>query len=98
MLEKTLNAQQMLAFGWRIPFLVSAVLVVIGLYVRHHLQETPLFQLAQENDTTTKTPLKELFSDYWKDIVKGTFIMGNICDVLYFDDVVFSVCDDSTGL
>lgn len=82
-LEKTLSAQQMLVFGWRIPFLVSAVLVVIGLYVRHHLQETPLFQLAQENDTTTKTPLKELFSDYWKDIVKGTFIMGGTYAMFY---------------
>lgn len=82
-LEKTLSAQQMLVFGWRIPFLVSAVLVVIGLYVRHHLQETPLFQLAQENDTTTKTPLKELFSNYWKDIVKGTFIMGGTYAMFY---------------
>ena len=82
-LEKLLTPQQMLAFGWRVPFLVSAVLVVIGLYVRLHLQETPLFQMAQENDTTTKTPLKELFSCYWKDIVKGTFIMGGTYAMFY---------------
>ena len=37
-LEKTLDQSQMLTFGWRIPFLVSAVLVVIGLYVRQHLE------------------------------------------------------------
>lgn len=82
-LEKTLNQQQMLSFGWRIPFLVSAVLVVIGLYVRRHLQETPLFKLAQENDKTTKAPLKEVLSSNWKEIVKGTFIMGGTYAMFY---------------
>lgn len=42
-------------------FLASAVLVVIGLYVRRRLQETPLFKLAQERDNTTASPLREVF-------------------------------------
>lgn len=83
LLANSLTEQQMLAFGWRVPFLVSAVLVVIGLYVRRHLEETPLFKLAQENDNTTKTPLKEVFQSNWKEIVKGTFIMGGTYAMFY---------------
>lgn len=75
-LEKTLTPTQMMSFGWRVPFWASAVLVVIGLYVRHRLQETPLFKLAQERDNTTRSPLKEVFKENWREILKGTFLMG----------------------
>lgn len=75
-LEKTLTPAQMMSFGWRVPFWASAVLVVIGLYVRRRLQETPLFKLAQERDNTTRSPLKEVFKNNWREILKGTFLMG----------------------
>lgn len=75
-LEKMLTPAQMMSFGWRVPFWASSVLVVIGLYVRHRLQETPLFKLAQERDNTTHSPLKEVFKENWREILKGTFLMG----------------------
>ncbi|MFR0602083.1 MFS transporter [Limosilactobacillus mucosae] len=75
-LEKMLTPAQMMSFGWRVPFWASSVLVVIGLYVRHRLQETPLFKLAQERDNTTRSPLKEVFKENWREILKGTFLMG----------------------
>ena len=75
-LEKVLTPAQMMNFGWRVPFWASSVLVVIGLYVRHRLQETPLFKLAQERDNTTRSPLKVVFKENWREILKGTFLMG----------------------
>lgn len=75
-LEKMLTPAQMMSFGWRVPFWTSSVLVVIGLYVRHRLQETPLFKLAQERDNTTRSPLKVVFKENWREILKGTFLMG----------------------
>ena len=75
-LEKMLTPAQMMSFGWRVPFWASSVLVVIGLYVRHRLQETPLFKLAQERDNTTRSPLKVVFKENWREILKGTFLMG----------------------
>lgn len=75
-LEKMLTPAQMMSFGWRVPFWASSVLVVIGLYVRHRLQETPLFKLAQERDNTTRSPLKVVFKENWLEILKGTFLMG----------------------
>lgn len=75
-LEKMLTPAQMMSFGWRVPFWASSILVVIGLYVRHRLQETPLFKLAQERDNTTRSPLKVVFKENWREILKGTFLMG----------------------
>ena len=75
-LEKMLTPAQMMSFGWRVPLWASSVLVVIGLYVRHRLQETPLFKLAQERDNTTRSPLKVVFKENWREILKGTFLMG----------------------
>lgn len=63
------------AWGWRIPFLVSIFLVVLGLYVRLRLQETPVFARAVARGEKLKAPLAELFKKYPKELVLSTFIM-----------------------
>lgn len=75
-LESYLTPAQMLNFGWRIPFLASAIMVFIGLWVRKRLQETPLFRLAQNKEEVAKSPLKEVFQTSWKQIIRGTFIVA----------------------
>lgn len=57
-LESNLTNDQMVAWGWRIPFLLSAVLVVVGLVVRNRMSETPVFQKAVKEDRVVKSPLK----------------------------------------
>lgn len=96
-LENTLTPAQMTSFGWRIPFWASSVLVFIGLYVRRRLQETPLFKLAQEQDNTTKSPLKEVFKSNWREIAKGTFIMGATY-ALFFTLTTWSLSYATTAL
>ncbi|WP_040471013.1 MFS transporter [Lentilactobacillus kisonensis] len=75
-LESTLNQSQMASFGWRIPFLASAVLVVVGLWVRRRMQETPLFRLAQQRDNVQKAPLVEVFVKNWRQVLQGTLAMA----------------------
>ncbi|MFR0548921.1 MFS transporter [Limosilactobacillus reuteri subsp. suis] len=96
-LERVLTPTQMMTFGWRIPFWASAVLVVIGLYVRRRLQETPLFKLAQERDNTTASPLREVFRSNWREILKGTFIMGATY-ALFFTLTTWSLSYATTAL
>ena len=55
LLESNLSKEQMIAFGWRIPFLCSAVLVIIGLYVRARMSETPVFQKALKRSAPPST-------------------------------------------
>ena len=55
----TLGNEAFAEWGWRIPFLLGAVLVVLALYIRLRLQETPLFTRAKEQGKTSSAPLKE---------------------------------------
>jgi MFS family permease len=52
------------AWGWRIPFLLSAILLVISLYVRLQMQESPAFQRMQAEGAGSKAPLKEAFGQW----------------------------------
>lgn len=81
-LESNLTNDQMVAWGWRIPFLLSAVLVVVGFVVRNRMSETPVFQKAVKEDRVVKTPLKEL-RKYWKRAVLGTCAMGITYTLFY---------------
>ncbi|MBB1050993.1 MAG: MHS family MFS transporter [Dietzia sp.] len=64
-----------LVWGWRLPFLLSIVMVAVGLYVRLRIEETPVFARAIADDQRVKTPVSEVFSKNWREIILGTFIM-----------------------
>jgi metabolite-proton symporter len=64
-----------LTWGWRIPFLLSAVMVAIGLYVRLRLTETPVFARALERGERVRSPLIAVFRRSWRELVIGTFVM-----------------------
>jgi MFS family permease len=59
----SMSAEDFAAFGWRIPFILSAILVGLALYIRIRLQETPLFTALKEQGRTTKSPWRESFGD-----------------------------------
>jgi MFS family permease len=58
-------------YGWRFPFLVSAVLVIFGLYVRLKLDDTPVFKRQVASSGTSSLPFKEAFRHQWKQILLG---------------------------
>ncbi|MDG4664645.1 MFS transporter [Mycobacterium sp. 236(2023)] len=64
-----------LTWGWRVPFLLSAVMVAIGLYVRLRIMETPVFTRAVERGEKVKTPVTEVFRTSWRQLIIGTFVM-----------------------
>src|SRR5918998_1246611 len=74
-LANTLDDAQFLSWGWRVPFLASAVLVIIGLWVRLKLIETPAFRKVQEAQAVVAVPVARVFKTSWRKIVSGTFIM-----------------------
>jgi metabolite-proton symporter len=71
-LGKTLTDQQFLRYGWRIPFIASAVLVWVGLYVRLKITETPDFLKVIEKNERVKVPVAEVFVRHTRAIVLGT--------------------------
>lgn len=74
-LNLTMSAEAFEAFGWRIPFLASALLVIVGLYVRLKLVETPAFQKVVDSGEVAKLPLARVFVGSWRPLILGTFIM-----------------------
>jgi metabolite-proton symporter len=71
-LSKWLTNDRFFAFGWRIPFLASSVLVLIGLYVRLTITETPVFQNALALQKPVKVPILEVFRRYPRELAAGT--------------------------
>ena len=59
----SMSAEDFNNYGWRIPFLLSAVLVIMALYIRLRLQETPLFARLKEQGKSSKSPWRESFGD-----------------------------------
>ena len=81
-----LSHAQFMAWGWRIPFLVSAVLVLIGLYARIKLTETPLFTAAENKPA--RVPLAELLSGHLKPLILGSLSIV-VCYALFYISAVF---------
>jgi metabolite-proton symporter len=72
------------AYGWRIPFLLSAVLVIIGLYVRLKLVESPVFASVVSTGTVAKVPLGRVFRTSWRSVLVGTFALLATYVLFYF--------------
>lgn len=75
LLSWLLTEEQFIDWGWRVPFLLSAVLVLIGLYVRVSLHETPVFAKIAKAGKQVRIPIGTLFSKHLKATVLGMFIM-----------------------
>ncbi|HET9920852.1 MAG TPA: MFS transporter, partial [Ktedonobacteraceae bacterium] len=56
-------------WGWRIPFFLSAILIIIGLYIRLRILETPLFSKIKEEGTQAKAPVIDVIARNWKEIL-----------------------------
>ncbi|MSO82282.1 MAG: MFS transporter [Acidobacteria bacterium] len=78
-LSGRLSNEQFLAFGWRIPFLASATLVLVGLYVRLAIAETPVFTASLQRRAPVEVPMLVVLRDY-----PGTIVMGTLVSLATF--------------
>jgi len=60
--------------GWRIPFLLSAVLIVVGLYIRLRILETPAFRRVKQEGRLSHIPVLEVFRHYWREIILSALL------------------------
>jgi metabolite-proton symporter len=72
-LTSRLSDTELLAWGWRVPFLASALLVFVGLYVRLRLTETRAFRQAIEKNERVRIPMFEVIRSYPATLILGTF-------------------------
>ena len=89
-LSKWLSPAQFLSFGWRLPFLASGVLVLLGLYVRLTITETPVFAAAMERREAVKVPIFSVMKNYFGVLVSGT-LTCLATFVLFYLMIVFTL-------
>ncbi|TKC91603.1 MHS family MFS transporter [Trinickia terrae] len=89
-LALALSDAQFRSWGWRVPFLVSAVLVALGLYVRLKIAETPAFQAAIDRRERVRVPLASLVAHHWRPTLLGALAMV-VCYTLFYISTVFSL-------
>jgi metabolite-proton symporter len=97
LLTSSLNDVQLLDWGWRVPFLASALLVFVGLYVRLRLTETPAFQQAVENNERVRVPMLTVVVHHPRTLILGTFA-ATATFVLFYLMTVFSLSWATTAL
>jgi MFS family permease len=97
LLSRWLTDEQFFGWGWRLPFLASAVLVLVGLYVRLTITETPLFRDAISRRERVKVPMLVVFRDHL-----GTLIVGTMASlttfVLFYLMTVFALSWGTSAL
>jgi metabolite-proton symporter len=69
-----ISQDDLLSWGWRVPFIASIALIAIGLWVRLSITETPEFQQAIDKHERVEVPLVEIFSKYKRSLFLGTFV------------------------
>jgi metabolite-proton symporter len=82
-LSKTLDDEQFLSYGWRIPFIASALLVWVGLYIRLKITETPDFIKVMKSQARVKVPVVAVFANHTKAILLGTAATITTFQVFY---------------
>ncbi|MDU1235018.1 MAG: MFS transporter [Haemophilus parainfluenzae] len=75
--------QALVEWAWRIPFISSLALVLVGLYVRLTLHESHVFIEAEEKGKKLKAPVSVVFTKHFKPMVIGTFIMVATYSLFY---------------
>ena len=86
----TLGEKAFVAWAWRVPFLLSAVLVAIGLYVRASIAETPAFRAVLARHERRDVPLVDLLRDHWLPLILGSLSIV-VCYALFYVSTVFAL-------
>jgi len=85
-----LGEQSFVAWAWRVPFLLSAALVAIGLYVRVTVAETPAFRALVEKRQRAEVPFAETIRDHWRPLIQGSLAIV-VCYALFYVSTVFAL-------
>jgi metabolite-proton symporter len=96
-LSKAMSEDNFLSYGWRVPFIASALLVWVGLYVRLKISETPEFTKMVNNEERAKVPIADVFVKHTTAIILGTLVTITTF-LLFYLMTVFTLSWGTTAL
>lgn len=97
LLSMQLSNEQFLSFGWRLPFLASSILILVGLYIRLNITETPAFLQAMERRERVALPMLSLIRDHARILILGTLV-AVATFVIFYLLIVFCLSWGTTRL
>ncbi|TFC81767.1 MFS transporter [Cryobacterium cheniae] len=74
LVTSSMSEEAFLAWGWRVPFLFSVLLIVVGFIIRRSVDESPVFKEMQDRKKESAAPLRQLFSGHWRQVVLTALI------------------------
>ncbi len=92
-----LTQEEFISWGWRLPFLASALLVAVGLWVRLKLTETPAFAAALKEAPPPRVPLAEVLRDFPRETICGVFAVV-ACFAIFYLTTAFALGYGTTTL
>ena len=97
LLGALMSEADFMQWGWRIPFIASALLVIVGLWIRLQLHETPAFQKVLDKKKEVNIPFTEVMTKHWRTLILGT--IAAICTfVVFYLTTVFALNWGTTQL
>ena len=96
LLSEFLTDEQFFSFGWRLPFLASAALVVVGLYVRLTITETPVYEKAMAREAKSRVPIAEVFRNHSWMVFTGV-LSSLVTFVLFYLMTVYALSWGTTS-
>ncbi|MFZ2628764.1 MAG: MFS transporter [Rugosibacter sp.] len=88
-MQVLLSAAQFESWGWRIPFLLGVPIGFIGLYIRNHTDESPVYEEAKKNDMLSKTPMRDVLRNEWKAVLQTIGIYITVTMPFYLVSAYF---------
>ncbi len=83
-LTSILPSSAMYDWGWRIPYLLAFLVLIVGIFIRLRIPETPIFEATQKEKKIEKYPIKALLINHWKNLTMGTLIVASSGTIYYY--------------
>lgn len=80
---RLMEYEDLVAWGWRIPFILGLFIGGVGLYIRSHLSESPIYKAAKESGGLSRFPLRETISTYWLPLIIAIGVYTTVTTPFY---------------
>jgi MHS family proline/betaine transporter-like MFS transporter len=92
-----LSEEDLFAWGWRIPFIAGLFIGLVGVYIRSHLSESPIYKAAKAEGLLSRTPLRETLTKYRREALMAMVIYINVTAPFYIATVFIKNYMDTLG-
>lgn len=92
-----LSEEDLMAWGWRIPFIAGLFIGLVGLYIRSHLAESPIYKAAKAEGLLSRTPLRETLTKYRGEVLMAIVVYINVTAPFYATTVFIKNYMDTLG-